>query len=115
MVFLFSPGCTILMLTAYDDANVPQGLDLGANDFIRKPIDFEELLARIRVSLRLKHSLSSPKQCPFRGVKQQAVLTPCCKAHKGFFVAYTTLELGNNDGADLPSRAALPVNEERYY
>ncbi len=55
------PFMSILMLTAYDDANVPQGLDLGANDFIRKPIDFEELLARVRVSLRLKHSLSSPK------------------------------------------------------
>ncbi len=50
-----------------------------------------------------------------RGVKQQTVLVPCCKAHKGFFIAHTTLELGNNDGADLPSRAALPVNEERYY
>lgn len=29
------------------------GLDLGANDYVTKPFDFEELLARIRAALRV--------------------------------------------------------------
>ncbi len=41
----------ILLITAYDDANVIHGLEIGANDFIRKPIDFTELLSRIRAHL----------------------------------------------------------------
>ncbi|GET37161.1 response regulator [Microseira wollei] len=49
----------ILMITAYEDA-AAKGLDLGANDFIRKPIDYDELLARVKASLRLKDMMSSP-------------------------------------------------------
>lgn len=49
------PFIPILMITASESANIPQGLELGANDFIRKPIDFEELMARIKASLRLKN------------------------------------------------------------
>jgi DNA-binding response OmpR family regulator len=53
------PYIPILMITAYENANVPQGLDLGANDFIRKPIDFDELMARVKASLRLKDMMNS--------------------------------------------------------
>ncbi|MBD2005451.1 MULTISPECIES: response regulator transcription factor [Cyanophyceae] len=49
------PFIPILMITASENASIPQGLELGANDFIRKPIDFEELMARIKASLRLKN------------------------------------------------------------
>lgn len=52
------PFIPILLITAYEDVNVPQGLDLGANDFIRKPIDYDELIARIKASLRLKDMMS---------------------------------------------------------
>lgn len=55
------PFIPILLITAYEKANVPQGLDLGTHDFIRKPIDFDELMARIKCSLRLKHSMNSPQ------------------------------------------------------
>ncbi|WP_316572249.1 response regulator transcription factor [Neobacillus sp. YIM B06451] len=45
----------IIMLTArssvYDKVN---GLDLGANDYMTKPFEIEELLARIRTNLRFK-------------------------------------------------------------
>jgi DNA-binding response OmpR family regulator len=48
----------VILLTAKDA--VPDkvtGLDLGANDYVTKPFDIEELLARIRACLR-----TSPKQ-----------------------------------------------------
>ena len=48
------PFIPILLVTAYDEANAVHGLDVGANDFIRKPINFDELLARVRAFLRLK-------------------------------------------------------------
>ncbi|MGQ4648478.1 response regulator [Lyngbya aestuarii] len=47
----------ILLITAYDQPSVVQGLDTGADDFIRKPVEVEELLARVRSLLRLKHSV----------------------------------------------------------
>ncbi len=47
----------ILLITAHDSPNVAQGLDIGADDFIRKPVTVDELLARVRSLLRLKHSI----------------------------------------------------------
>ena len=38
----------ILLVTAYEESSVEQGLKIGANDFIRKPIDIDELLVRIK-------------------------------------------------------------------
>ncbi len=51
------PFMPILLITAFDRPSLPQGLDIGADDFIRKPFDWDELLARVRSLLRLKHSL----------------------------------------------------------
>lgn len=43
----------ILMLTALDSAeDVIQGLNLGADDYVVKPVTFEELAARVRALLR---------------------------------------------------------------
>lgn len=55
------PFIPVLLITAYEDANAALGLDLGANDFIRKPIEYEELMARIKASLRMKSMLNSPQ------------------------------------------------------
>jgi len=51
------PFMPILLITAFDHASLAEGLDLGADDFIRKPFDLDELLARVRSLLRLKHSV----------------------------------------------------------
>ncbi|MCU0551813.1 MAG: hybrid sensor histidine kinase/response regulator [Leptolyngbya sp. Prado105] len=56
------PFIPILLTTAYDQPSVAQGLDTGADDFIRKPVHFDELLARVRALLRLKHSVDERDQ-----------------------------------------------------
>ena len=56
------PFIPILLITAYDQLSVAQGLDMGADDFIRKPVEFDELLARVRSLLRLKHSVEERDQ-----------------------------------------------------
>jgi heavy metal response regulator len=48
----------ILMLTARDAVeDRVTGLDIGADDYLIKPFDFEELLARVRALLRRKEAL----------------------------------------------------------
>lgn len=50
----------IIFLTAKDTVqDTVFGLEAGANDYIRKPFEFEELLARIRVQLRTKEGEQS--------------------------------------------------------
>jgi DNA-binding response OmpR family regulator len=51
----------ILLLTAYDSSTEKvTGLDAGADDYVVKPCDFEELLARIRALLRRGNTNLSP-------------------------------------------------------
>ncbi|MGF1588406.1 MAG: response regulator [Pleurocapsa sp.] len=51
----------VLLLTA-ENSNSKKviGLDAGADDYVVKPFEVTELLARIRVLLRRRHSLTSP-------------------------------------------------------
>lgn len=52
---LRSQGCMspVLMLTARDDvSDRVQGLDSGADDYLTKPFEFDELLARLRALVR---------------------------------------------------------------
>jgi CheY-like chemotaxis protein len=48
------PYIPILLVTAYAEPKAVEGLNLGANDFIRKPIDFDELVARVRAFLQFR-------------------------------------------------------------
>lgn len=48
----------ILFLTAYSDLESRvHGLEIGAEDYILKPYDIKELLARVKVALRSKHMI----------------------------------------------------------
>ena len=52
----------ILLITAPQQSNFVEGLDAGADDFIRKPVETDELLARVRLMLRLKNSIDKQKE-----------------------------------------------------
>lgn len=58
------PFMPIALITAFDpnQASVARGLDIGADEFIRKPVEVDELMARVRSLLRLKHSVDERDQ-----------------------------------------------------
>ncbi|MBF2089515.1 MAG: hybrid sensor histidine kinase/response regulator [Synechococcales cyanobacterium K44_A2020_017] len=56
------PFIPIVLITAHDESNLVEGLDLGADDFVRKPVNPDELLARVRSLLRLKRSIDLQTQ-----------------------------------------------------
>jgi two-component system, sensor histidine kinase and response regulator len=53
------PYIPILLVTSYDEPDVVQGLDIGADDFLKKPISVRELRARVRALIRLRKSLKA--------------------------------------------------------
>lgn len=63
----------IIMLTAKDDVtDKVMGLDMGADDYMTKPFEIEELLARMRVALKRQHKSTDDKainQLSYKGLK----------------------------------------------
>jgi two-component system KDP operon response regulator KdpE len=56
-------GAAVLVISARDDTDQKvAALDLGADDYVTKPFDSEEVLARIRSALR--HQLSAGAEAP---------------------------------------------------
>lgn len=57
---VYKPSVPIIMLTAYGEVeDKVEGLNKGANDYIVKPFDFRELMARINAALRVS-DLNAP-------------------------------------------------------
>lgn len=62
----------ILFLSAKnEERDIVAGLDLGADDFIRKPFTRREVMARIRAALRRSPSGDSPADFSMRDLKVQ--------------------------------------------
>jgi two-component system copper resistance phosphate regulon response regulator CusR len=59
----------VLVLTGRSERDVVACLEAGADDFMRKPFDFEELLARVRIRLRSKRKPAAPNALTGGGVK----------------------------------------------
>lgn len=60
----------VILLTAKNDVkDKVAGLDLGANDYVTKPFEIEELLARIRACLRLSTSIKDTEVHRFEGLE----------------------------------------------
>lgn len=50
----------VLVLTGRSERDVVACLEAGADDYMRKPFDFDELLARIRIRLRSSRRAAAP-------------------------------------------------------
>lgn len=60
----------VILLTAKNDVkDKVAGLDLGANDYVTKPFEIEELLARIRACLRLSTGQNNSDLHVFNGLQ----------------------------------------------
>lgn len=51
------PFIPILLVTAREESSLVEGLDAGADEFVRKPFQIEELQARVRSMLRFKETI----------------------------------------------------------
>lgn len=59
----------VLVLTGRSERDVVACLEAGADDYMRKPFDFDELLARVRIRLRSKRKSAAPNALTGGGVK----------------------------------------------
>jgi CheY-like chemotaxis protein len=55
------PYIPILLLTAHDQVNLTEGIAAGADDFIRKPFDIDELQTRVESLTQAKGQCSCPE------------------------------------------------------
>ncbi|MFC1679327.1 response regulator [Elusimicrobiota bacterium] len=83
----------LLLSAAGTTGNKIQGLDLGADDFMTKPVDLAELLARIRMILRrTKQGLDANPLTHLPGnVSIQTRITAAIKAGRPLAVLYVDL------------------------
>ena len=62
------PACRLIVLSAREQTDQKvTALDLGADDYVTKPFDTEELIARVRASLRQRLASEAEKQVVVTG------------------------------------------------
>jgi sigma-B regulation protein RsbU (phosphoserine phosphatase) len=83
------PIYIILLTVRRDQADVISGLEAGANDYVRKPFDREELRARLRVGERvvkletnLVEQIQELKKASSHIKRLQGILPICMYCHK---------------------------------
>lgn len=70
----------VIFLTALDDeVNVVMGLEIGANDYISKPFGIRDLVARIKVQLRLPKNQKSKNILISKDITVDLLTTDVCK------------------------------------
>jgi sigma-B regulation protein RsbU (phosphoserine phosphatase) len=61
----------VIMATAKDESHdIVEALELGANDYVTKPLDFPVVLARVKTQLSLKHAVEQIRELE-KGLEQR--------------------------------------------
>ncbi len=88
--------CYVIMLTArVETEDKITGLESGADDFIAKPVDFAELLARIRVGFRIRKLQSEIAELQHESALLEMARTLGHEINNPLNVIYLALELVN--------------------
>ena len=110
---LRSSGCQmpILLLTALDSrSNLVQGLEAGADDYMVKPFNIEELMARIRALLRRGKAALSSTSLTWENLQVNPDTTEVTYAEKVLHLTpkeYRLLELFLRNPQRIFSRSAI--------
>ncbi len=88
--------CYVIMLTARAETEDKiTGLESGADDFITKPVDFAELLARIRVGFRIKKLQSEIAELQHESALLEMARTLGHEINNPLNIIYLAIELVN--------------------
>lgn len=113
-------GIPILMLTARDSVEARiAGLDSGADDYLQKPFDFRELLARLRALIRRGARPPLPERLTIAGLELDTRARRVLKAGSEMHLTareYALLEYLARRAGEVVGRAEISehVWDERY-
>jgi len=107
----------IIMLTArVETEDKITGLEAGADDFITKPVDFGELIARIRVGFRIKKLQSEIAELQHESALLEMARTLGHEINNPLNIIYLALELINRAfKEDNPDKEKIIENLNRIH